>query len=363
MYDRRRNKGTLPADRISYSNLASSSACSDGEEKQGDATSRFRVPCLHEPSSVCTVQAANKLATPTPAQPEVTQPALYPRFQSLEALWSAVPSAQEVLPGPAIPNAPEEATAADPKSHLPATTAADGRPLTKLEIKRMKRAARPGRQPVGAPAAAAGPSPSSAAEAAVTAAARSERHPDQLKPSSAATASDDPTATKKKSSGTGNADEAQKIREALGYVAPSSLGTSEEPVGKKHKTEEKEGKNKKKKAKCEEGQGRDEEREPINLSTTSGLVSVTKPEDAVAPKPSAAGSKGVKFGFGFQLSEAQAAMETESKVSRIMLIDSATPEGLVPRRVSPQVHFLEKFMLRYVMRLYEEHKSLQTLRL
>lgn len=309
------------------------------------------ITCINQ-LTICVgcFQAANKpAASLQPA--DGPQPALYPRFQSLEALWSAVPSpSQEVhavgkkqddapevavisVPGPSSARtaATEEAT----RKEIP-TTAADGRPLTKLEIKRLKRAARPGRQ--AAAAAAAAGTPIAAANLG------SERIPDVVKPTKAMPVAEttttvvadptDPRAVKKKSSGGANADEAQKIREALGYVGSSTAqgAASQEPVAKKQKTEPKKGKKNKT---CDVDMNEVVESKDMPSATAPvPEPSASKPA-AAAPLAASGAIKGAKFGFGFNLAEAQAAVETESKVSHIMMLDSATPDGLVPRRVGP----------------------------
>jgi hypothetical protein len=183
------------------------------------------------------------------------------------------------------------------------------RPLTKLEIKRAKRAARRQNQP----SEGTGEGAEEAAAAAGTQATAT--------PAAAASAP-------KKHSGESNADEAQRIRAALGYVEadpaaevdiPGPSAAAAAPAKKAKGAKGKKGAVAP--AEAEGGEGR----EGPSCSQAPGGP-VDPPAAAARPLP------GGKFGFGFQLAQQQEEARAEEKIKGILLVDSAK-DGYVPRRV------------------------------
>jgi hypothetical protein len=137
-----------------------------------------------------------------------------------------------------------------------------------------------------------------------------------------------------KKSGQGNADEAQRIREALGYVSPKDSNVSHALAGGAAKSsgeQPAQGSQKKKKAKKDKKIGDADKTERNPALEKPSIVGVTLSQGEVAGQLASAG-KGA-FSFGFKLAEAQVAAETENKIANIMMMDSATVDGYVPRRV------------------------------
>ncbi|GAX75058.1 hypothetical protein CEUSTIGMA_g2502.t1 [Chlamydomonas eustigma] len=288
-------------------------------------------------------------------------PTLYPRFLSLEALKNAATTQQSgqnpeqtaqpsgskrkadsVLPIPAEsaqePSAAQTAALAAAKTIDIPTTAPDGRPLSKLEIKRLKRAAR---RQIPAVATEASKEAEVNKDASNSAPQGKGTASNDVLPaghlSSTGLPADD-TQLMAKKSGQGNADEAQRIREALGYVPPKEISSAGGATNKPTEVQSIQGsqKNKAKRdKKLGEGVNTDQFqalKQPSVVGTSSiADVPVPLSQSGVAVSPSSGGKGG--FSFGFKLAEAQIAAQTESKISNIMMMDSANADGCVPRRV------------------------------
>ena len=313
---------------------------------------------------------------------EQEQLLLYPRYQSLEALQAAAAGtsaskkrkaegdedAAKKVDGASKPAGGAGGVAGADQSAAAGEevpVGADGRPLTKLEIKRLKRAARRPKPPAGEEKGAEGDksaAPAGASDVGPTphhSEGKNEAKKVKEVPGAVVTASDGPTATKKKSSGDANLEEAQRIREALGYAPATAAGVATAAAADKckadgdggDKEEDKEGK-KEKKSKKEKKRKSDG-----NASTSgkavveeAGAPTVEVPAPTVAAGVANSGAKagfgsaagsavgGKSFAFGFKVAQAAAAAEAEAeaKIARIMMVDSATKDGLVPRRVGGQ---------------------------
>ena len=194
------------------------------------------------------------------------------------------------------------------------TTAPDGRPLTKLEIKRAKRAARRQNQPAPLASEDAPSLPSSGGISALWSDAgkiEEKKKDEEARPSS-------------KISGAGNSEEAMRIREALGYASVVAAETSEKEVVHNDKT--KQGKKKKKGNTKDIPVEEPSKQETLVEAPSSSALASSAPEKEK-------GSRG-PFRFGFQLVQAQVETQTEAKIAHILMMDSTKDgSGIVPRRV------------------------------
>jgi hypothetical protein len=191
------------------------------------------------------------------------------------------------------------------------TTAPDGRPLTKLEIKRAKRAARRQNQPQ--PLAEDVPGlPTSGGISALW----------REKPGVNEEKKGEKTVVNAKVSGAGNSEEAKRIREALGYSAvqaqaPETNKAVDEAQKKKMP--------KKKKGKKDEALEEAPVEVPAEAAPSSSTLEAPATKDKALRGP---------FRFGFQLVQAQVEAQTEAKIAHILMMDSTKDgSGIVPRRV------------------------------
>lgn len=193
-------------------------------------------------------------------------------------------------------------------------TAPDGRPLTKLEIKRAKRAARRQNQP------------------------QSLLEDSALLPSSGGISSlwnepgkneetkDTEARLNSKVSGAGNSEEAKRIREALGYSSVVMEAVEKEKAPDETKKPKKHKENKHK-----QGNQDKDEKEAAKMVMDNPVPSSSAIEvPATAEKDKPRG----QFRFGFQLVQAQVQAQTEAKIAHILMMDSTKDgSGIVPRRV------------------------------
>ncbi|KAG1660888.1 hypothetical protein FOA52_015930 [Chlamydomonas sp. UWO 241] len=337
-------------------------------------------------------------------------PLLYPRFQSVEALKQSATSAKtkaantsvataladaarKLLEGRKRKAGDAEVTDADAGAAAGAAgddAAAAGpsggdttsvKALCKMEVKRAKRAARdkvPNLHLLPKPAAEEGGNGAAGAAAdgaAASGAGKVEQVAAPVAEGTAAVAVAEAAAAVRKSSGAGNASEAQKIREALGYAEPSDAGGADDAAeeeeamaagGVAAEAEEAEAEGDRDgdgDGEGGEGDGdglplltkkqRKKERQRAKAEAAAG--GATGAAGAAAPGDGGASSSGAAaaavtvaavaqgasvprgkkggFSFGFQLVQEEVEAATEAKIKSIMMVDSADKEGFVPRRV------------------------------